>query len=202
MTALALQDVEVAVRSRLASSDRAEHKRKARRFLPVRDGGSEALDQLFLSSAPLQTRPRDTHRVMAEESTTPDLVELVRRQLEAVNRRDLDAVMSLCPPDGVYDTRGAFGVYEGTVAIRGFLEEWWGTFAELRFELEELLDLGNGVTFSVVREDARPVGSTGYVRRREAYVIEWVEGMVARLTVYDDIEEGRAAAERLAKEGG
>jgi len=140
---------------------------------------------------------------MSDDSTTPDLVELVRRQFEAVNRRDMDAVMSLCPPDGVYDTSpGGLGVYQGPVAIRGFLEEWWGAFEELRFELEEVLDLGNGVTFSVVREDARPVGSTGYVRRREAYVIEWIEGMVARLTVHDDIDEARAAAERLAESRG
>jgi ketosteroid isomerase-like protein len=139
---------------------------------------------------------------MSEDFTTPDLVELVRRQLEAVNGRDLDAVMSLCPPDGIYDTGGAFGVYEGPVAIRDFLEEWWGLFEELRFELEEVLDLGNGVTFSVVREDARPVGSTGYVRRREAYVIEWADGMAAHLTVHDDIDEGRAAAERLAESKG
>ena len=139
---------------------------------------------------------------MPEESTTPDLVELVRRNFDAVNRRDIDAVMSLCAPDGVYDTGGAFGAYEGPAAIRGFLEEWWGAFEELRFELEEVLDVGNGVTFSVVREDARPVGSTGRVRRREAYVLEWVEGMVARVTVYGDIDEARAAAERLAQERG
>ena len=63
---------------------------------------------------------------MSGESTTTDLVELTRKQFEAVNRRDLDAVMSLCPPDGVYDTSHGLGTYEGPVAIRGFLEEWWG----------------------------------------------------------------------------
>jgi hypothetical protein len=31
---------------------------------------------------------------MSEESTTPDLVELTRRSVEAANRRDLDAVAS------------------------------------------------------------------------------------------------------------
>jgi len=36
---------------------------------------------------------------MPEESATPDLVALTRRQFEAVNRRDMDAVMSPCPPD-------------------------------------------------------------------------------------------------------
>jgi ketosteroid isomerase-like protein len=137
---------------------------------------------------------------MSEDSTTPDLVELVRRQFEAVNRRDMDAVMSLCPPNGVYDTSpGGLGVYQGPVAIRGFLEDWWGAFEELRFELEEVLDLGNGVTFSVVRQEARPAGSTGYVRAREAYVVEWVEGMAARVTTYGDLVAGRAAAERLAE---
>jgi hypothetical protein len=33
-------------------------------------------------------------------------------------------------------------------------------------------------------------------------VVEWVNGVVVRLTVYDDIDAGRAAAERLAKERG
>src|SRR6266567_4534582 len=63
---------------------------------------------------------------MSQESTTPDLVELVGRQLEAVNRRDLDAVMSFCPPDGVYDVSpSGLGVFERPVAIRGFLKDWW-----------------------------------------------------------------------------
>jgi hypothetical protein len=38
------------------------------------------------------------------------------------------------------------------------------------------------------------------MQRREAYVLEWVEDMTRRVTVYTDIEEGRAAAERLAAE--
>ena len=41
---------------------------------------------------------------MTKESTTPDLVELVRKQLEAVNRRDLDAVMSFYAPDSVWES--------------------------------------------------------------------------------------------------
>jgi ketosteroid isomerase-like protein len=139
---------------------------------------------------------------MPEQSTTPDLVAVVRRQFEAVNRRDLDAVMSLCAPDGVYDTSHGLGRYEGPAAIRGFLKEWWNAFEELRFELEEVLDLGNGVVFAVVRQDGRPAGSTGYVRAREAYVQQWVEGMCARVTTFGDIDEGRAAAERLAEPGG
>jgi ketosteroid isomerase-like protein len=140
---------------------------------------------------------------MSQESTTPDPVELARRQLEAVNRRDLDAVMTPIASDATYDTApSGMGVYEGHAAIRAFLKGYWECFEELRFELEEALDLGNGVGLLVNRQVARPVGSTAYVRTREAHVIQSVEGMVVRLTVYNDIDEARAAAERLAEERG
>jgi ketosteroid isomerase-like protein len=143
---------------------------------------------------------RDTRWTMSEESTTPDLLELARVSLEAVNRRDLDALMTLVAFDAAYDTSpSGMGVYEGHAAIRAFLKGYWDCFEELRFELEEAVDLGNGVTFIVNRQVARPLGSTAYVRTREAHVVEWVEGMVVRLTVYNDIDEGRAAAERLAE---
>jgi hypothetical protein len=138
---------------------------------------------------------------MSEESTTPDLVELTRRQFEAVNRRDMDAVMSRFPPDGVYDTSpDGLIVYEGPAAIRGFIGEWWDAFEELALEPEDVLDLGHGIVFSVVCQSARPANSTARMQRREAYVLEWVEDMTRRVTVYTDIEEGRAAAERLAAE--
>jgi ketosteroid isomerase-like protein len=140
---------------------------------------------------------------MSEESTAPELVELTRRQLEAVNRRDLDEVMSRCAPDGVYDTGpDGLGVYEGPAAIRAFLGEWWGAFEELAFEPEDVLDLGHGIVCIVVRQSARPANSTGHVQRREAYVLEWVEDMIRRTTVYADVDKGRAAAERLAEERG
>lgn len=140
---------------------------------------------------------------MSEESTTPALVELARHQLEAVNRRDMDGLMSFCAPDVMYDTSpSGLGVYEGEGAIRVFLKEYWDAFEEPRFELEELLDLGNGVTFSVNRQDARPVGSAAHVRTREANVAEWADGKVVRVTVYTDIDAARAAAERLAEERG
>jgi ketosteroid isomerase-like protein len=140
---------------------------------------------------------------MSEESTAPDLVELVRRQWEAVNRRDLDALMSLCPPDGVYDpSPTGLGVFEGPAAIRGFIEDWWGAFEEPRLELEEVRDLSNGVVFAVIHQEARPAGSTGHIRAREAYVYEWADGLIARVTIYLDIDEARAVAERLAEERG
>jgi ketosteroid isomerase-like protein len=138
---------------------------------------------------------------MAEESTTPDLIELTRTTLEAVNRRDFDALLPYAAADVVYDTSpSGFGVYKGVPAIRDFIEGYWNAFEDLRFELEEFDDLGNGVTFAVNRQHARPVGSTAPVQAREAHVTEWVDGLVVRITVYININEAHTAAERLAEE--
>jgi len=48
----------------------------------------------------------------------------------------------------------------------------------------------------------RPVGSTGWVELRLAIVAVWEEGLIVRGTTYDDPDEARAAAERLAEERG
>jgi ketosteroid isomerase-like protein len=141
--------------------------------------------------------------VASDEPTTADLTELTRRQLEAANRGDLDAFMSVFAPDSVYDASAdGLGVYEGPMAIRGLIGDWWGSFEDLHLELEEILDLANGVLFTVVRHDARPVGSTGNVTTRQAYVSVLAEGTVAQVIVYGDIAEGRAVARRLAESRG
>src|SRR3954452_24693702 len=146
---------------------------------------------------------RDTHRVMPEESTTPDPVELTRLAFEAVNQRDIDAIMSFFAPDAVLDGRVAGDLFEGRAAIRGFLEEWFGSFAELRFEVEEFVVLDDGVVLAVVNQEGRPVGVDGQVHQREGWAIWWsAHGLLVRLTVHTDIDEARAAAERLAESRG
>jgi uncharacterized protein (TIGR02246 family) len=138
---------------------------------------------------------------MSEESTTPDPVELMGRALEAANRRDLDAVASSFAEDATFDGRVVGDHFEGRAAIRSFLEDWFGTYEELDLGLEEVRDLGNGVVFAVVVQTGRPAGSAGHLRAREGWVFVWVGGLIARLTTYE-IDEARAAAERLAEERG
>jgi len=92
------------------------------------------------------------------------------------------------------------GEFEGLAAIRGFLEDWLGSYEEMQWEAEEIRDLGNGITLAVVVQTARPVGSTGEVQVRSAGVSIWTDGLVERVTNYADIDEGRLAAERLAEE--
>ena len=139
--------------------------------------------------------------VMSEESTTPDSLELLRRAFEAVNRGDLDAVASSFAEDATFDGRGVPDHYEGRAAIRSMLEEWFGSYEELEFGLEEVRDLGNGVVFAVVVQNGRLAGSAGHVRQREGWVFVWVGGLIAGLTT-SEVDEARAAAERLASERG
>jgi ketosteroid isomerase-like protein len=138
---------------------------------------------------------------MSEESTTPDLVELARRSVEAGNSRDFDAMLRFFAPDGVWDmSQLGMGVFEGRPAIRGFLEDWQGAYEEFGVETEEALGQCNGVTVAVLVQKGRPAGSSGDVRLRYAAVTVWRDGLIVRLTNYTDIDEARAAAERLAQE--
>src|SRR6202165_2274036 len=139
---------------------------------------------------------------MSEESTTPDLVELAGRAFEAANRRDLDAVASSFAPDAVWDGRVVGDHLEGRAAIRSLLEDWFATYEELEFGLEEVRDLGNGVVFAAVVQNGRPAGSAGHLRQREGWVLVWVRGLIERFTSYGDPDEAHAAAERLAEERG
>jgi ketosteroid isomerase-like protein len=148
---------------------------------------------------------RDTPRTMPEESTTPDLVELVRGSAEAANRRDVDALVAFYAPDAFIDgTRTIGGLWRGRAAIRGVVEDWMGAYEELEWAVEEPVELGNGVVFAVVSQKGSPVGVTGYVQQREGWVWVWVGDLIASLTTYPEagIDEARAAAQRLAEERG
>ena len=138
---------------------------------------------------------------MAEESTSPDLVELVRRSVEAADKLDLDARMTFYKPDAVWDASPmGIGTFEGQAAMRAFWEDWLSSYEGWQLQTVEVQDLGNGVTFAVLDQRGRLVGSSGEIELRYASVTEWEDGKIARITNYTDIDEARAAAERLALE--
>jgi ketosteroid isomerase-like protein len=140
---------------------------------------------------------------MAEGPTTPDLAGLVRGALESAAGGDFDLMLSFYRPDSVWDmSQAGLGTYRGLAAIRGFLEDWNGAFEDYQIEPVHVLDLGSGVTLFLFRASGRPVGSSSHVQLHYASVAEWTEGLIARVTQYTDIDEARAAAERLAQERG
>jgi ketosteroid isomerase-like protein len=141
---------------------------------------------------------------MSEEFTTLDRVELTRRIFEACNRRDFTAITRFVAPDAVYEAVSLGTTFEGVAAIRGFLEDWLGGYEEFEMEPEEILDLDNGVVFVVTQLTGRPVGSRGStLTRRRPLALMWADSLVVHVTAYaGSIDEGRAAAERLAQEPG
>jgi hypothetical protein len=94
------------------------------------------------------------------------------------------------------------GTFEGAAAIRRFFEDWVGAYEEYRHEIVESRDLGNGVVFTVLNIVGRLAGSASGVRETWSWTATWVERMCERVVVRSDIDEARAAAERLAKERG
>jgi ketosteroid isomerase-like protein len=144
---------------------------------------------------------RDTPRTMPEESTTPYL-ELIRRVNEAFNRRDFDAALATFTPNAVWDFSSiGMGIFVGREAIRGLWEDWFDAFEDWEQVIEELRDLGNGVALAVYLQRGRPAGSSGFVETHYVAVgFVGGDGLTERITFYTDLDEARAAAERLAEE--
>jgi ketosteroid isomerase-like protein len=165
---------------------------------PERQRGPSLRDARSAPEAPVG----DT-QLMPEKSTTPDVVELVQRSVDAVNRRDFDQFAGFFGTDSVWDLSPmGLGVYEGSPSILAFVEDWNGSYEEFELVLEEVLDLGNEVVFAVVLQSARLTDSTAQVRMRYASVNSQAGGVFERITNYTDIDQARAAGERLAQERG
>jgi ketosteroid isomerase-like protein len=140
---------------------------------------------------------------MPEEPQTPDLLELSRRAWAYSNDRDWEAALGLFAPEATFDmTPVGLGTYRGAAAIQAFFEDWRDAYVEFETCVDELFDLGNGVIFSEARQRGRLAGSASHVELRYGAVLQWEGGVIVRLTNYADIDEARAAAERLAAEIG
>jgi ketosteroid isomerase-like protein len=136
--------------------------------------------------------------VISKESTTPDLVEMTRRSIEA---ESVEAAISFYAPEAVWDASSwGMGVFEGKAAVREFFEDWAGSYTDMEWKAEAVRELGNAVTFAVILQQGRVVGSSGSVQLRYASVAEWRDGLIVRNRTYTDIEAARVAAERLAAE--
>ena len=104
-------------------------------------------------------------------------------------------------PNAVWKTH-AGNTFEGRGVIVAFVGDYWSMWDDHHHYVEENVDLGHGVIWGVVREHGRIKGSDAYVEARWAFVGLLIEGQCVRYAGYTDLDEGRAAAERLAQERG
>jgi ketosteroid isomerase-like protein len=138
---------------------------------------------------------------VSQESNPPDLAELNRRLIDTWNRGDVEATLSLLARDAVWEATGPGAEHlQGLTAIRGHLEDNLRPYEEYQVRLEEFLDLGNGVSFSVTLHMGRLVGGSGVVQMRLAAVVLREGGLIMRVRTTIDPDEARADAERLAEE--
>jgi len=134
---------------------------------------------------------------------TPNLVQLTQGLFAAAGQRDVDATMRFHAAGAVWDlSDGGLGIFEGAAAIRGFLEEWFQSFDENRFDVREIVELGTGLVFAHVQEMAQPAGVGGSIAQPRGWIVCWEDGRCARATAYHAVDQARAGAERLAEERG
>src|SRR5436309_1821126 len=94
-------------------------------------------------------RARYLRAVMSKQSTTPDLVEVVTGLFEAADRGDWDAMIAPYAPDAIWESDDGILDMAGASEVRGQLEGWAGVFEDFTIKVETVVDLGNGIVFSI-----------------------------------------------------
>ena len=130
-----------------------------------------------------------------------DLGGRVRALLELGDGAEWEKAMEFFAADAVWATVGGLEDHEGS-AIRDFWVAWYEPYEDVRIEILDVVDPGGGVVIAVIRQSGRLGSVAKRVSEQIALVYEWSSGLIARVTVYVDLGEGRAAAERLATERG
>jgi ketosteroid isomerase-like protein len=127
---------------------------------------------------------------MSEEN-----VEIVRRGIEAWNRRDLQTLMAPYRSDAEVDwsrSEGPFkGVYRGHDGVQTFWNLLWSMFEEGHLETHDFRQVGSEV---VVPNTAHFRGREGIeVNARTVLVFTLERGQITRLRLFPDLNEALEA---------
>jgi len=122
-------------------------------------------------------------------------VEIVRRSIDAYNRRDLDAVRRLNHPDIEVDWSASRGlaahIYRGSDEVMSFYQDFLELF-DVKIEPEGFIESGDLV---VVPNTSRNRGRDGIETvARSALVFEVRSDLIARMCLYQETHEALEAA--------
>lgn len=122
-------------------------------------------------------------------------IDLVRRAIEAYNRRDFETMEALNHPDMELDwtaSRGfQAGVYRGSEEVMGFYRSFLGTFEKVEVEPERFIETGDLV---VVPNSVQTRGRDGIeTTAQSALVFELRGGRIARICLYQETEQALKA---------
>jgi ketosteroid isomerase-like protein len=82
----------------------------------------------------------------------PERVQLVREIVDALNRGDVDGMLARMHPDFEWtplETSPVARVCRGREQVRHYVEDWLGTFENLRLDLEDPAEVGDCVVAMV-----------------------------------------------------
>jgi len=112
-------------------------------------------------------------------------VEIVQRFNDALNARDLIGMMQWLTPDTVFENTypppdGAR--YAGQAAVRAFWEDFFRGSAQARFDIEEIVALGERCVMRWTYSWTDPGGQAGHIRGVDVYRIR--DGLIAEKLSY------------------
>jgi ketosteroid isomerase-like protein len=118
-------------------------------------------------------------------------VEIVRRALEAFEKRDLNAITAVADPDVEVDWSASAGwlagVYRGIDDVLRFWNGFYEAFAEVAIEAESYIPAGDAV---VVPNVGRMRGRDGIeVTARGAVVVTIRDGRITRIRLYQHTQD-------------
>jgi ketosteroid isomerase-like protein len=123
-------------------------------------------------------------------------IQVLRQLEELFNSRDLDGYVQLLDPAVAWhvaredpDTT----IHHGRDRVRGYLEHWIQTFADLRLEMNEARDVGDQVLV-VLRMHGHGTGSGAPFDERISCLFALHDGRVTRVEEFFDADEALSAA--------
>jgi ketosteroid isomerase-like protein len=134
------------------------------------------------------------------EQVSGQNVELVRCWYAAAARHDIDELLAAFSDDVEWDLTAmgwleSEGIYRGKPATRRFIEQWFGSFDEHAFVLEEFeyVDYGDRVLVHG-KQRGRGSGSGAKVEQSFSHLFTLREGLICRTQLFPTADEALRAA--------
>jgi ketosteroid isomerase-like protein len=117
--------------------------------------------------------------------TTNNPLSVIVRFNDALNARDVDAMLRLMTEDCVFENTypAPNGTrYSGQAAVRGFWEDFVRGSAEARFEIEDIFGAADRVVMRWMYHWIDPQGNAGHIRGVDVYTVK--NGLIAEKLSY------------------